>query len=123
RLAVVCALSRRATLKHSSVAVVIKIREMMTVKCRVRTLGSQLMRLAHSSQRKRDCQSCCVSSASPEMKFPARAGGGQDYWQCSLRAQAYLSKFQCPDGRKSKLGACDDESQFLDSVCLRPIFS
>src|SRR5215475_14174272 len=42
-LAATWTLSRRARLKHSRALAVTRTRDMMTVKCRVRTLGSHLM--------------------------------------------------------------------------------
>src|SRR5262245_33553644 len=49
-LAAVCALSRRAMLKHNNAPVAGRTRKIITVKCRVRTLGSQLIRPARYSK-------------------------------------------------------------------------
>src|SRR5262249_35199316 len=48
-LAAAWALSSRARLKQSSAPAVTRIKKIMTVKCRVRTLGSQLILHAHFS--------------------------------------------------------------------------
>src|SRR5262245_11554130 len=71
-LAAACALSRRARLKQSIAPAVNRIKKMMTVKCRVRTLGSQLMQNAHFSNQPARVLILIMYDGGPRTGYPLK---------------------------------------------------